>query len=114
LALNTPPPLFGPQITEPERIGTALQRADVIKGASVCEKETTPMMILFDAVAVLERVEILSGKALDRQMEGGGDLIDLRPGDVDRSGFAHATSAALLTAESKALIKKIGPVLKSS
>ena len=91
-----------------------MQRADVIDGASVRKEETTTMMILFDAVAVLEGVEILSGKTVGRQMEGGGDPIDLRPGDVDRTGFAHATAAALLTAESKALIKKIGPVLKSS
>jgi hypothetical protein len=87
---------------------------NVIDGAAVFEKETTTLSILFYAEAVIIRIEVSGGKVVDRYMAGRGNRLYLRPGDIDGSVFPHAAIAALLTAEAKAMIEKIGPVLEFS
>jgi hypothetical protein len=114
LASDAPPPFFGTQGAEPEGKSAALHRPNIINDATVFKKETAPLIILFDAVAVFIWIKVSGGKTIDRHMEGRGDRLDFRRGDIDCSVFTHATVAALLAAETKALIKKIRPVLKFS
>ena len=87
-----------------------MQRTQLIDGTPLVEKKAPPLGILLDTVAVSEGVEILGNDVIHRQVDGYGDGLNFRRGDIDRSGFTHAATAALLTGESKALVKKIGPL----
>jgi hypothetical protein len=59
LLLNAFPTAFGPQIAEPKRVGSTLQRANGVNGAAIVKEKAASLAILFDAVAVFERIKVL-------------------------------------------------------
>jgi len=114
LAPDAQPHRLGSQGAEPKGKSATLPWTNAIDGAAVFKKETTTLIILFYAEAVPIRIEVSGGKIVDRYLQGRGNRRYLQPGHIDCSVFTHATVAAPPTAETKALVEKVRPVLKFS